>query len=229
MTDYIYGLRCPLSGEIRYIGKTNQPRQRLSLHVWWARQRNHTYVARWIGGLLKLGLRPSLEVIFEVPPHEGWQYHEMRLIEAFRSAGHHLMNLTVGGDGVIYLSEARAQAAKLARRLGYTEASRAKMAESMRRYWADPANHERHTEANRTALANDPVRLNRLKQGVPRGPEGEAKRLAAVQAYYADPENMEIVRDRARQKMIGGFARTMIAKRWGGTVDDGRQRTLPLD
>jgi predicted GIY-YIG superfamily endonuclease len=74
---FIYALVCPITGGTRYIGKTQIPDRRLNAHIAKARtgQTNH-HCARWIRQLLAKDLRPTFEIIFEVPQDEEWQKHE---------------------------------------------------------------------------------------------------------------------------------------------------------
>jgi hypothetical protein len=64
-TIYIYGLRCPQSSMIRYIGKTCDRQQRLNNHIAVARLTvcpNHPKDI-WIKSLLGQNLRPVMEII----------------------------------------------------------------------------------------------------------------------------------------------------------------------
>lgn len=97
---YIYALICPLSGEPRYIGKTQNPNTRLRAHVSKAKtgQTNH-HCAHWIRQLQTQNMQPKLVVLFEVPEDEEWQRHEVRLIAEYKEKGYDLTNLTGGGGG----------------------------------------------------------------------------------------------------------------------------------
>ena len=104
MTDYIYALLCP-QGEIRYIGKTTNPKARLAAHISKARSgETKHHAANWIRSLLNVGEKPAVEVVFEVPEGEPWEPYEIRLISEFKSEGHRLTNSTGGGDGFFDVS-----------------------------------------------------------------------------------------------------------------------------
>lgn len=97
---YIYALRDPESGSIRYIGKTKHIETRLAAHISKAKG-HHTdhHCAHWVRSLLAKGLQPELVIVKELAVDEDWKRAEAAAIVAFRSAGHDLTNLTGGGDG----------------------------------------------------------------------------------------------------------------------------------
>ena len=96
---YIYTLTDPFTNEVRYVGKTVNPRLRIRGHICESRLRHQSPAkAEWIKGLLKRGSRPVLSVIETVSESE-WEYSEIRAIAAYRSAGCSLLNRTNGGEG----------------------------------------------------------------------------------------------------------------------------------
>lgn len=121
--NFIYVLRCPLSGLVRYVGKTSNPRKRLTDHMRAARAGEQHHRAKWIRVLLAQGLRPLLEVLHSVPDGENWQDAEIRLIAEYRAAGHALTNGTSGGDGL------NAPSADVLRRMSQTAKARAALPE----------------------------------------------------------------------------------------------------
>lgn len=95
----IYGLVCPVSGLIRYIGKTqNSLETRLKGHLSDARMLKYQHHAsRWIRKLLKNGLAPDVVLLEEC---EGdWEKAEISWIAKGRELGWPLTNSTIGGDG----------------------------------------------------------------------------------------------------------------------------------
>lgn len=118
-TVFIYALKCPTTGAIRYVGKAENPKSRLNEHCSKAKRfRYHS--ALWIRSLLSRKLKPILEILAEVP-EEHWQQWEVAWIEFFRDAGFDLVNRTPGGDGSYFSQhtpEARAKmsAGRLGRR-----------------------------------------------------------------------------------------------------------------
>lgn len=106
MPNYIYALLCPL-GNIRYIGKTNDPAKRLRRHI--SRAKYHetkSHAANWIRSLLRAGEKPELRILEELDDRADWVSREIALIEEHRKAGHDLTNATAGGEGVCGLDEA---------------------------------------------------------------------------------------------------------------------------
>ena len=96
-TVFIYALKEPDTGEIRYIGKSIDPEERLKTHIRLARKED-SHKARWIRKLLESGFKPVLEIVDEVPD-EFWQQWEAAYIDFFRGEGFLLVNGTSGGDG----------------------------------------------------------------------------------------------------------------------------------
>lgn len=90
----IYGLHDPETGELRYIGKANDPAKRLKSHVRDARRRN-TPLYSWIRKLAASGLLPEMRVMSEVPEQD-WPQEERRLIALHKSR--RLLNVAEGGD-----------------------------------------------------------------------------------------------------------------------------------
>lgn len=91
-TTFIYALKEPDTGEIRYVGKADDPRERLRVHLC-DKKRNHR--TNWINSLAG---KPVLEVVDEVPV-EHWPQLEVAYIEFFREQGCNLVNGTLGGEG----------------------------------------------------------------------------------------------------------------------------------
>lgn len=97
---YIYGLIDPFTEELRYIGKSIQPKQRLANQC---NEHASTYRCHWIQSILSKGKRPK-QVIIEVIAESGnWQEREKYWIAKYRAEGYKLVNSTDGGDGVVNL------------------------------------------------------------------------------------------------------------------------------
>ena len=107
---YIYSLSCPESGEVRYIGKANNPEARLKSHLRDCYRRDYP-VYRWIRKILSKGLLPVMTIISK---HEGrdWIQAEVDAILRFRSAGARLLNVAKGGDQPECSPEQRARNGK---------------------------------------------------------------------------------------------------------------------
>jgi hypothetical protein len=97
MITNIYVLICPLDGQAKYIGKSNNPERRLRDHM--TDFRTEYNKGRWIRMLKHQKLKPILEVIDEVSI-DNWQYWEQWWIEYFKSLGIKLLNYNKGGNGL---------------------------------------------------------------------------------------------------------------------------------
>lgn len=94
-TTFIYSLEDPITGQIRYVGKSNNIKKRLVQH----RFDNHkSYKTNWIKSLKDNNLEPILNIIDEVPKEE-WSFWEKHYISLYKSWGFKLTNGTDGGDG----------------------------------------------------------------------------------------------------------------------------------
>lgn len=96
---FIYSLSDPMTCEVRYIGKTISPRDRMYNHL---AERRLTHKANWIQSLLAEGLKPCMRVLEEFPigvSDSVWQKAERRWIKRMRKAGFRLTNLDSGGHG----------------------------------------------------------------------------------------------------------------------------------
>ena len=100
MNTKIYTLSCPINGDVRYIGKTNNPEQRLKNHLNKARDYN-THKRNWINKLRNQGFKPIFTIIDEVPI-DNWQYWEKFYILKFKQLGCDLVNWSDGGEGLSY-------------------------------------------------------------------------------------------------------------------------------
>jgi len=94
--SYIYALSCPDSGDVRYIGKANNPQARLKSHIRDSSRRDYP-VYRWIRKLIAAGKTLEISVISE---HDGdsWKAAEIETISRYRESGARLLNVAIGGD-----------------------------------------------------------------------------------------------------------------------------------
>lgn len=96
---YIYGLRCPVDGGFRYVGKTTNTKTRLRVHLYDAKvgkYKHHT--SNWIRSLQAEGMEPEL-VVLEECREETWQQAERDWIAKGKLLGWRLTNSTIGGEG----------------------------------------------------------------------------------------------------------------------------------
>jgi len=95
-TTFIYTLSCPLSGDVRYVGKSNKPNARFSKHK--QMSDNNKSKNSWINELLTTGLCPVLTIVEEVPISE-WKFMEKLYITKFKELGCELLNICSGANG----------------------------------------------------------------------------------------------------------------------------------
>jgi len=98
MNVKIYGLIEPITGQIKYIGKTKQLLQkRLSAHISECNKSN-TKKNTWLKSLKKNGLKPKIEELDLVLESE-WEFWEQYWISQFKTWGFELKNTDEGGKG----------------------------------------------------------------------------------------------------------------------------------
>ena len=91
---FIYSLEYPV-GNIRYIGKSDNPLIRLKNHLKEAKNRNKNHKDNWINSLPET---PILNIIEQVT-YANWQEKEIYWIKYYRENGCKLVNGTDGGEG----------------------------------------------------------------------------------------------------------------------------------
>ncbi len=94
-TVYIYGLVDPTSGKVRYVGKSKNPKYRLSVHMNWYLSRTSAK-SKWIHGLIKQHLKPSILILQEVSESES-ATAEAKWISLYKN--NDLVNSNDGGVG----------------------------------------------------------------------------------------------------------------------------------
>lgn len=94
MKTYIYTLDCPISGTIKYVGKTINTKQRLGQHI---RCKENTKKYAWIKGLKNIGLKPIMTVVDSYDSNI--DFWENWYIEYYKFIGFDLKNHKGGGVG----------------------------------------------------------------------------------------------------------------------------------
>jgi hypothetical protein len=92
---FIYSISCPITGFVKYIGKTKNPKERFRKHL---SAKLKTAGSKWIFSLKEKSLLPIFEIIDEVQIKD-WQDKEQNYIRLFKSFGAPLLNHTIGGEG----------------------------------------------------------------------------------------------------------------------------------
>jgi group I intron endonuclease len=94
---FIYTLECPISNEVRYVGKTINLLDRLRGHIKTSKKLK-THKDKWVNSLINEGLKPIIKEL-DCVDEDNWQYWEKHYIQLFKNQGFNLVNHTEGGDG----------------------------------------------------------------------------------------------------------------------------------
>jgi len=97
-TTFIYMLLCPLDGQVKYIGKANNPKRRAADHMFDIRGMTPEKL-EWIGLLRKNKTKPILEILDEVDI-DMWKWWENFYIQYFKWLGIKLINTNRAGNGL---------------------------------------------------------------------------------------------------------------------------------
>lgn len=176
-TTFIYALADPTTGEVRYVGKSNNPRRRYSSHTTSFRYQVHK--TNWIKKLREQELKPTLLVLEEVPLSL-WQERERFWIAYYREHGANLINETEGGGGFTTLTPEHREKVRIAMtgRI-FTPEHRANLAKAQREFAQDA-----EREAQRRA------KIAAARTGRKASPETRAKQSAQKKAYNQTPEGV---------------------------------------
>lgn len=99
---YIYALVCPDTQQVRYIGKTINPKNRMYGHINSSRSvKKPTKVMCWVNSLLKVGKKPIMKILHETD-NDNWEKLEIECIAQYR-ATNNLCNILDGG--LIYVKD----------------------------------------------------------------------------------------------------------------------------
>lgn len=97
--NIVYGLIDPRSGELRYIGKSENGLVRAKSHRYNMGKDRNIPKAEWILSLAKEGLNYDIWVMHEQEKPAGLNEAEREAIELYRALGCNLLNRSEGGDG----------------------------------------------------------------------------------------------------------------------------------
>lgn len=148
----MYALLEPNTTNVRYVGCTVNPKERMYNHKTAVRYRSDP-VALWVADLLQRGLSPQVIILEETPD----QTREAFWIAHYKHLGHSLTNLSAGGAG----------------NPGWThpEDVREKIRISTKNLWQNSAYREKRGAASKAMWQSDNDRRERmlapLRAGVP--------------------------------------------------------------
>lgn len=222
----IYALVCPLSGDIRYIGKTNmKPSKRLRGHISELSGKCGSHKQRWLRKLSEIGLRPWIWVLEEVFEPDDWRARERAWISKGIDIGLPLTNQTKGGEGLDWIDgERKEQYANKIRAL------------SAKRHQENPGTLDKAREAAyKWRQENYSDWVQSIKDGWT--PEAKETLAEAMKVVRARPGYAKALSDRSkrvwnasREKYMASFSRESTkakhserAKRcWGDPETRGR-------
>jgi len=203
---FIYGLTDPESGDIRYIGKSIRPNERLRNHI--NEKPSNCHRSHWIQSLRSKGLEPGMVLIEEIVGAWPWQRSEQYWIAYGLINGWKLTNNTAGGDGVT----------------GLSEAAREKIASTWRGRKHTPASIERIRQAKTGSRHSDETKARMSVSHKCRKITWGAK-IAKARQKLSDEDQTEIILALSRKEKVKelsirfGVHRTTISKVKNGTYN----------
>lgn len=207
MTTYIYGLRCPISDEIRYIGKSNNPGRRLLEHVRRARENfNRSNLSAWIHSLSQEGYSPALVILESVTGGRDWRVAEREHIAVALSVGSTLLNATTGGEGFCPLTandeKLRRERISSAHLLRLSDPEVRQAAVAKLKQSISPEVVCRRAATLKRTLSTDAAKKARHAQvsEVAARPEVRLAKSVASKITWSDPEHREAVSATMREK-----------------------------
>lgn len=138
---YIYKISDEL-GNVRYIGKSNNPRRRLYQHI---NDKSNLHKFNWLNSIIKRGSKPIIEIIEKVSV-DIWQEREIYWISKFKEDGFDLINLTLGGDGgngMKHTEESREKIRKYKQGIKLSEEHKKSISESVKKKAEESPNYNR--------------------------------------------------------------------------------------
>lgn len=94
---YIYALLCPFSKDIKYIGKTVSPKNRIATHMYQSKKGRKGYVYNWIRSLTNKNQVPIMNIL-TVCDKNNWEECEKKFIKQYKNLGCKLTNILEGGN-----------------------------------------------------------------------------------------------------------------------------------
>lgn len=112
---FIYGLKDPVTKNIRYVGKSNNPNKRIYEHHQIKRLKTNTHKNNWIKSLIKQNLKAEL-VILETCYEENWSEREKFWIRNIEN----LTNTLEGGKGEFIRKDKKKMREETSRKISNT-------------------------------------------------------------------------------------------------------------
>jgi len=202
---YIYTLSDPRTGDVRYIGKANNPKKRFYSHK--AEKNTRTRKYFWIRSLQRQGLEPIIDVLEEFPEESGdtlWPAAETYWIAMFKFWGYKLTNHDSGGNSGFQKNEITRRKIAIAKTgVKITEETREKM---------------RLSHVGKKQSAETIEKRAALKRGVPRDEETRRKISAANMGKPKSAQARERMRIAQTGKTLPAEVRAKLSAKNLGRV-----------
>lgn len=180
--SWVYVLKCPTSGEVRYVGWTGvSVTSRFKAHK---KEIKNSWKSNWIQSLLPL--EPVVEIVEAIAAGEDWQKRERHWIKFHKESGAKLTNLTEGGEGSVGWNPSTETRAKLSAKSSGTKNPfyGKKHSEETRRFISENQKGRKLTEEQKRKIGNK-------SRGHKHTPEAKAKISAALSGplniHYGKP------------------------------------------
>lgn len=192
-TVFIYCLKDPATGDVRYIGQTNNLKKRLNMHRT-VSSKKQSHLGCWLRSLISRGVAPVLSVLHEVSENESWEEEERRYISCARALGVDLVNATDGGEGTSGIVATPERRASL--KAAWTPERRAAQSARQKGVPRSPETCAAISVA-KTGVSTGPrspeacAAISAAKKGVPIGPPSIEARAAQSAAQRGVPQSPE--------------------------------------
>lgn len=208
----IYTLECPVTGQIRYIGQTKRPKERLSKHI---RQSKNPKIHSecWINSLTSKGLLPIMRIIDECNEND-IDLLEKMYIGLFRSWGFDLTNRQEGGQskrGMNHKTREKLRQFNLGKK--QSEETKAKRSATLKITWQNPElralKSRQTTELNKLGITGSKGRSTK-KKGQPFA--GDKNKLSdSLKEYYKNTINPKAFNPIDKDQLIHDYCNSDIS------------------
>lgn len=195
-TTFIYALVDPNTQQIRYIGKSDNPRRRMQDHM---DDKRKTHRASWLKSLRDKGQKPILMIIEEVP-FDIWQERERYWIAFYREQGLDLTNMADGGEGGYLGKEIHERGAAKRRGRNHTEEHKRKIGEGSKGHPVSEATRARFAEMGRNKSEETRRKIGESSKGRTLSPEARAKISAKLKGrgHPHTEETKQLLREKSK-------------------------------
>lgn len=218
MSVSIYGLKCPITGEIRYIGQSKSPVKRFQSHLnSVSNKTKSSHCINWLRKLTKDGLKPELVIFEVVDENRNWQDVEREWISLAKNLNWPITNMQPGGEGID--------------------------SETLREIWKNPIYREKRISSIKAAYAKSEVKakFSKIMEEIRARPEVKEKRSRAAKENWRKveyrqaviskrdtPEKLKLKSESFKERWKDkDFAERLINSRWDENART-RQRDVML-